>query len=182
MYSFPARRYMSLHAMRDLNATERNDLLDIAFVHLNAKSMSSLLNNANGECGSFTMVEKALEAQERSETMTSNFDKCVMAGFCTKDPDQTPTAMYYLIGKGSTFPLSSSKGLAFEKSVALHIIRFYESQKYSVSLHTLKTQFPNKSGVDTISDEWSEMKRISSDMNVIVQPLKSNAAGPTNIV
>lgn len=182
MYSFPARRYMSLHAMRDLNATERNDLLDIAFVHLNAKSMSSLLNNANGECGSFTMVEKALEAQERSETMTSNFDKCVMAGFCTKDPDQTPTAMYYLIGKGSTFPLSSSKGLAFEKSVALHIIRFYESQKYSVSLHTLKTQFPNKSGVDTISDEWSEMKRISSDMNVIVQPLKSNAAGPDIIV
>ena len=51
------------------------------------------------------MVEKTLEAQGLSETVTNNFDKCVMSGICIKDLDQTSTAMKYLICKGSTFPV-----------------------------------------------------------------------------
>jgi hypothetical protein len=117
----------------------------------------------------------------------SDVDECVRRGLCTSNPELTSSAMKYLICKGNTFPFASSEGLAFEKLVAQHLVRFYESQGKKVSLHTLRKQIPDSSisvdeGTEEIKSEWETMKKTESDVHVILQPMENNAQGPDIMV
>ena len=143
------------------------------------------------------MTEKAKNARSRIAEMNgtcgdgnlSPFDNCVRIGLCTKNPKLTSSAMKYLLCKSiHTFPFATSKGLAFEKMVALHLVRFYESQGKNVSLlHTLRKLISNSTisvvnGTEDIKAEWKEMKKTKSDVYVILQPMENNAQGPDIMV
>jgi hypothetical protein len=188
LYSYPVRRYMSLNGMKDLNVTERNTRLDTAFDYLHAHTLASLDVNETLFKDKFEMIKKANKARKRMNVQKHNdFDDCVRMGLCTKNPELTSSAMKYLICKGYTFPFATSKGLAFEKMVALHLVRFYEWKGKKVSLHTLRKQIPDKTisvfnGTEDIKAEWETMKKTESDVYVILQPMENNAQGPDIMV
>ena len=195
LYSYPLRRYMSLNGKKDLTVEERNTRLDTAFDYLNALFMALLDVDERKLDGQYEMTEKAKNARSRIDEMNvtcgdgnlSPFDELRENGLVYQESKTHFSAMNYLICKGYTFPFATSKGLAFEKMVALHLVRFYESRGKKVSLHTLRKQIPNSTipvvvnGIDEI--EWKEMQKTTkSDVYVILQPMENSAQGPDIMV
>lgn len=195
LYSYPVRRYMSLNGMNDFSVKERNERLNTAFDYLHAHYLALLDEDERKFDGQFEMIERAKNAtihiEEKNSPChngnSSSFDECVTMGLCTRNPKLTSSAMKYLICKGNTFPFAPSEGLAFEKLVAQHLVRFYESKGEKVSLHMLRKQIPDRSitefiGTENIKKEWETMKETESNVYVILQPMENNAQGPDIMV